>query len=252
MTFQLHKLILIFVRLTSFIVLVPGYSYKGIPSIMKVAIVGILSVFIYPALPDLLIQQSMFDFGLLIIKEALFGMALGFVAQLLFSSIEIAGNLTDFQVGFSMGAVYDPAMGAQASNYGRTYYWIAIAVFFMLDMHLILMDTILNSFKVIPLGTANIYSTGFGAILRVFSEVFVLGISLAIPMIITALVTDVVLGVVSRTVPQINVFMLGMPMKSMISFFIFIISIGWIINSSGSVIRSIPEYINGFINLYRP
>lgn len=250
MIFQIHKIILILIRITSFIVVVPGFSYRGIPNTLKVAVSGVLSIFIYSTVPDMAIEGGLIGFGVLAIKEAVFGLTLGFVAQLLFSAIETAGKLIDFQVGFAMGAVYDPAMGAQASNYGRLYYWLAIAIFFLLDMHNVLLRGIIGSFELIPLGSANIYGTGTESMLIVFSEVFEIGINLAAPMIITVLITDVVLGVISRTVPQINVFMLGMPMKSMISFFVFLMSIVWVMNYSGEIIATIPNYIEGFINLF--
>lgn len=250
MIFQIHKLILILIRMTTFIVVVPGFSYRGIPNTLKIAISGVLSVFIYSTAPELVIEGGLMGFSLLVIKEAIFGLTLGFVVQLLFSAIETAGKLIDFQVGFAMGAVYDPAMGAQASNYGRLYYWLAIAIFFVLDMHNILLLGIMGSFELIPLGSANIYGTGTESMVIVFAEVFEIGINLAAPMIITVLITDVVLGVISRTVPQINVFMLGMPMKSMISFFVFLISLVWVMNYSGEIMGTIPNYMEGFMHLF--
>jgi len=252
MIFQIQKMILILTRITAFIVTTPGYSYRGIPNVLKIAISGVLSIFVYMTTPEIVVEGGLFGLALLIIREAVFGLALGFVGQMVFSSVEMAGKLMDFQVGFAMGAVYDPAMGAQASNYGRTYYWLAVAIFFLLDMHVILMETILSSFSLIPLGTMNLQGFGAEAVLMVFARVFELGINLAAPMIITVLVTDVVLGIISRTVPQINVFMLGMPMKSMVSFFVFMISVGWIMNTAGELVGTMPGFIEGFMELFSP
>jgi flagellar biosynthetic protein FliR len=250
MIFQLEKLLLILVRITSFIVATPGFSYKGLPNALKVGISIAITIFAYMGTPEFILQGSLSLFIFLMLKEIFLGLALGFVSQIVFSVIEMAGNLIDFQAGFSMAAVYDPAMGAQASNYGRTYYWIAIAVFFILDMHQILMEVILNSFTYIPLSVPIIKGFGAEAVLVLFYKMFELGISLAAPMVITVLVTDVVLGIIARTVPQINVFMLGMPMKAMVSFLIFMVSAAWVVNYAGGIIGQIPEYLQGFIELF--
>ncbi len=69
-------------------------------------------------------------FFILVIKETLFGLAIGYVTQLIYGIMEIAGQLIDFQVGFSMASVYDPSLGRNASNYGKMYYWLSICVFF--------------------------------------------------------------------------------------------------------------------------
>lgn len=250
MIIQVQKLILIFMRITAFMVTSPGYSFRGIPNILKVAISGVVTIFIYMALIEIPFSVSAPEFVLLAIKETIFGLSIGFVTQMIFSAIEMAGNLIDFQVGFSMGSVYDPAMGTQASNYGRTYYWIGIAVFFLLDMHQIVLEMVIRSYDFIPIGFADIIKFNPEAIIVIFAKVFELSINLAAPMIITVLITDVVLGLISRTVPQINVFMLGMPMKSMVSFLVLLVSISWVMNSAGSVIGTIPKYIEGVMNLF--
>ena len=250
MIFELHRFLLIFIRITAFIVATPGYSYRGIPNITKITLSAGIALFVYLSIPDAVEFQGLLPYGLLVIRETVLGLALGFISRMVFSAIEMAGKLIDFQVGFSIGAVYAPTMGASVSNYGRTYYWIGIAVFFLLDMHRILMEAILRSFSYVPIGTEEIGNMGTGAILEVFARVFEIGINLAAPMIITVLMTDAVLGIISRTVPQINVFMLGMPMKSMVSFFVFTLSLSWILHRTGTIISTIPDYIDGFLRLF--
>jgi flagellar biosynthetic protein FliR len=250
MIFQLEKLLLILTRITSFIVITPGYSYKGIPNTLKIGISIAVTMFAYMATPEFTTDGSMALFIMMIVREVFVGLALGFVSQVVFSVIEMAGNLIDFQAGFSMATVYDPAMGAQASNYGRTYYYLAIAVFFLMNMHQVLMETILRSFNHIPLAAPIIEGFGAEAVLVLFYRMFELGINLAAPMVITVLITDAILGIIARTVPQINVFMLGMPMKAMVSFMVFMVSVAWVMNFAGSIIGQIPGYIESFIELF--
>ena len=250
MTFQLQKLIMIFIRITAFIVICPGFSFKGLPNTFKIGFAISLTLIINSIIPEIDVIDNMFLFLLLNIKETILGLALGFVTNLIFSAAEIAGNLVDFQVGFSMASVYDPSVGTTAANYGKMYYWISISVFFMLDMHHKVITALVKSFDYIPLNTVSFNNYNAKAIVSLFSEVFELALNLAIPIIIVVLVTDIILGIISKTVPQINVLMLGMPVKAMVSYIITLLTLSWLINSIGNTIQLIPENLEGFMNLF--
>ena len=250
MTFQLQKLIMIFIRITAFIVICPGFSFKGLPNTFKIGFAISLTLIINSIIPEIDVIDNMFLFLLLNIKETILGLALGFVTNLIFSAAEIAGNLVDFQVGFSMASVYDPSVGTTAANYGKMYYWISISVFFMLDMHHKVITALVKSFDYIPLNTVSFNNYNAKAIVSLFSKVFELALNLAIPIIIVVLVTDIILGIISKTVPQINVLMLGMPVKAMVSFIITLLTLSWLINSMGNIMQLIPENIEGFMNLF--
>lgn len=251
MIIQLEKLLLILVRITSFIFLCPGFSFSGLPNTVKIALSFSISIILYMILPEIGVISGLFHFVVLIIKETLFGIAMGYITQLVYGIMEIAGQLIDFQVGFSMASVYDPSMGTTASNYGKTYYWLSISIFFLLDMHHRVIETLIKSFEYIPIGTAGFQGLTVLSILNLFSRVFELAVNLAAPMIIVVLVTDVVLGIISRTVPQINVLMLGMPLKSMVSFFITILMLSWLMKTIGNGLYLIPEYMEKIIPLFR-
>lgn len=250
MVIQVQKLILILVRIASFIVVCPGFSFRGLPNIFKVALASSISVLVYITIPDLEILNGMVGFFILAIKESLFGLALGYVTSLVFAAMEIAGQLIDFQAGFSMASVYDPSIGINASNYGRLYYWMSICAFFLLDMHHKVISTLISSFEYVPLSMIAINGNSVEAIVRIFSRIFETAVNLAAPIIIVVLITDVILAVISRTVPQINVLMLGMPLKAMMSFLVAMISISWILKSMGNILQLIPGFLEGFINLF--
>jgi flagellar biosynthetic protein FliR len=241
---------MIFIRITAFIVICPGFSFKGLPNTFKIGFAISLTLIINSIIPEIDVIDNMFLFLLLNIKETILGLALGFVTNLIFSAAEIAGNLVDFQVGFSMASVYDPSVGTTAANYGKMYYWISISVFFMLDMHHKVITALVKSFDYIPLNTVSFNNYNAKAIVSLFSKVFELALNLGIPIIIVVLVTDIILGIISKTVPQINVLMLGMPVKAMVSFIITLLTLSWLINSMGNIMQLIPENIEGFMNLF--
>ena len=250
MIIQVQKLVLILLRITAFIVICPGFSFKGLPNIFKVTLAAGITLMVYTVLPEMTVVGGMFELLILAIKETVFGLAIGYVTNLVFSAVEIAGNLIDFQVGFSMGSVFDPNIGISASNYGRLYYWLSIMVFFLLDMHHVVINTLIKSFEYVPLNALSYNVASAEAVLKIFSRVFELGVNLAAPMIIVVLMADVVLGIISKTVPQINVLMLGMPLKAMASFVVAMISLSWLMTTLGEILYLIPGYLEGFIKLF--
>lgn len=238
---------LVFCRISSFMVISPGFSLKQAPNLLKGLLSLSFSVTVFSSLQKIVVFQNLFIFSLQSFREILVGMALGFIVQLVFSAIEMAGQIIDFQVGFSMGSVYDPGVGIQGSNYGRLYYWLALAVFFFTDMHHLVIDNLIQSFSVIPITEMSMHGNTVEGMMILFVEVFKISILLAAPVVLVALVTDCVLGIISRSVPQINVLMLGMPMKILISFFFVLLFMPNLIESIQKVLPDISRYLNEFM-----
>lgn len=250
MVIQIQKLILILVRITAFIVICPGFSFKGLPNTVKIALSVSLTMMIYNLIPAIEINQSMLIFFIWTLKEALFGLGMGYVTNLVFTTMEIAGQFVDFQVGYSMASVFDPSMGIHASYYGKVYYWISISMFFLLNMHHIIIEAVIKSFDYIPLTTVDPGMFKLEGLVILFVEVFGLALNLAAPIIIVILITDVVLGVISRTVPQINVLMLGMPLKAIVGFVITMFTFSMLMNAITKIIGLMPEHLYKFMKLF--
>ena len=249
MIIQLQKLLLIFLRMTSFIVICPGFSFKGLPNTFKLALSLGFTAIAYMTLGPVEIISSYLLFFMLCIKEVLVGLAIGYITNLIFGTVEMAGQLVDFQAGFSMAAIYDPNMGSKASNYGRLYYWMSICVFFIFNFHHKFIESVISSFEYIPLDAIEFTNLGLESIVGLFSMVFELAVNLAVPMIIVVLMVDMVLGIISKSVPQINVLMLGMPMKTMVSFFFTLLIMTWVLETMGNVISLGPEYMRSFYEI---
>lgn len=249
MSIQLQKAILILLRITSFIVISPAFSLKGLPNSMKIGLSTALTLFAYSSVVEFIPVTNLFIFFTYAIKEILIGLAMGYVTNLVFTACEMAGQLIDFQVGFTMATVYDPITGNSVSNYGKAYYWIAISALFLLDMHHYMINGIIESFRLIPLGTYIFDGLEVEAVVKIFGTVFETALNFAAPMIIVLLVSDAVLGIISRTVPQINVFMLGMPVKALVGFVVFLVSISFVLSRSGEIVGQIPAYFKGFMNM---
>lgn len=160
----------------------------------------------------------------------------------------MAGNFVDFQVGFSMAMAFDPLLKINTSYYGRVYYWITMMIFFLADFHHQVIRTLSQSFELIPVTQLNFPYFGVEGIIRLFSIIFEISLNLAIPLVIVALLAEILLALLSRTVPQINVLILGMPLKILLSiiFIYFFLPI-----ATKNIIKIFPEMLKNLEDFMR-
>ncbi len=250
-TLQVQAFLYIMARITAFIVVVPGFSHKAMPGTAKVFLSLILSLMVYTNSPEIIVYEELILFMLAIIREVIIGLAMGYAAKLIFSAVEMAGQFIDFQVGYSMGAVYDPQSGATSSYYGRLFYWMSIMVFFMLNLHHMLLLSLMDSFKVALPGQVGFSQINLEAMLFLFSYSFKIAFSIASPMLVVLLVTDIVMGLINRSVPQINVFMLGMPLKSLLGMVMFLFLAGSFMNHAGKTLTLMSDYVLKAVEIFR-
>lgn len=239
---------LILTRWGTFMAISPGFSMKGIPNLAKLAIAASLSLSAFALAPPLIEPLATGWFSFILLKELLVGAAIGFITQLFFAGIEMAGSFVDFQVGFSNGAIFDPAMGVQSSNYGRVYYWISMCVFFFTNLYQEVIRTVARSFEAIPLMELNFTHFGVEGMVKIFVYVFEIALNLAFPLMIVALLSEVILALLSRTVPQINVLILGMPMKILVSLVVFFFFVPILVNRTTDIFPEMLKYMNQFID----
>lgn len=245
---QFQNLLLILIRITTFIALSPGFSNKAFPQVAKLGISFALSFSVLSLIEPVDVTFTIGLFLLLGIKEMFIGMALGYITILFFTAVDIAGTLVDFQVGFSMGQIYDPSLGVSASNFGRIYYWISIGIFFMSNIHHYVIRSLVQSFEYVPLEQISFNQMGVEGIIKLFGHVFEIALSLAIPFVIVALLSELTLALISRTVPQINVLILGIPMKILVSLVFMFLFLPMLMENIAGVFPEMIQYMNEFIS----
>jgi flagellar biosynthesis protein FliR len=157
------------------------------------------------------------QYVLLVIREMLVGVLLGFLAYIFFSVVQTAGSIMDMQVGFSMASVIDPLTGVSSPMLGNLKYMIAILLFLSFDGHHFLIRAIIDSYRWIPLDNQlfeRIYHGEISEFLfRSFSKMFYLSFQLAAPIVAALFLTDLGLGLLTRVAPQFNIFVVGAPLK---------------------------------------
>lgn len=247
---QIQEFFLIFIRISTFIVICPGFAWKGMPNLIKIDVAAGISLAVYAAVPGWPAELAFPLFLLVALKEFLVGAALGYLSLLFFSVFEMAGGLADVQVGFSMAEVFDPSLGMSGSYFGKVYYWIGLAIFFLTDLHLVLLKAVAESFQLIPLTGMVQLSAGMEGMVKLFSGMLETALLLAAPLVIVALLTELVLAALSRTVPQINVLILSMPLKVLIALVFTLVFLPVLIRNIAGIypdlFAAIKQYLESF------
>jgi flagellar biosynthetic protein FliR len=248
--FQLEILLLVLLRTGGFITAAPLFSSRGVPVILKVLLSVILSLSIYTYAFAGLALPPMSDAILLLygIREILMGLTMGYVVLIVFSAVQIAGQLVDFQIGFSLSATYNPMSGVTQALMGRFYSMTALVLIFVTDAHHHILGAFYKSFEALPLGAPFSMNIGMGWILSTFSVFFAIAFQIAVPVILVLLMTDLVMGLVSRTVPSLNVLMLGMPMKTLVGLVFSMMALPVLIQSLMRVIGDLSVYLEMWIH----
>ncbi|MDB5052074.1 MAG: flagellar biosynthetic protein FliR [Bacilli bacterium] len=217
----LPNLLLVFCRITSFFVVAPVFSSKNVPNQFKIGLSFFITLIAFSAMDKASISIDGF-FLVSLMKEIVIGLLLGFVGYLFFTVVQISGSFIDMQMGFSMANIIDPMTGAQTPILGNLKFMLAVLLFLTMDGHHYLIHAIIDSYKWVPISNdafAHIYNGQVSDfLLKTFSTVFSLAFQMAAPMIAALFLVDVGLGILAKTAPQFNVFVIGMPLKVLIGF----------------------------------
>ncbi|MDD4343274.1 MAG: flagellar biosynthetic protein FliR [Eubacteriales bacterium] len=220
--------LMVFFRIIGFLIIAPLFSSRNVLSMMKAALAMLISILVVPTMVDtpfLTIESSLLLFFIYALSEFAIGLSIGFVATLFFDAINLAGQLIDMQMGFGIVNVVDPQSGAQMPVMGTFKYFLTMFFYLSLNGHILLLDALMKSYQIIPLGNFTVDMNLMNFIIYITTNLFVVALKIALPYVGALFATDFILGIIARTVPQMNVFMIGMPLKIGIGFILTIIII---------------------------
>jgi flagellar biosynthetic protein FliR len=210
---ELWRFLFLTVRLSALMFALPFFSSRVIPAPLKVVCIVTLSVSFYPIVQrqSIPVPFGAVHLGLLILGELLVGLLIGFVAQVLFASIQLGGELMNQQMGLSLASILDPQNGQQSSIISNFQYILAFLLFFTGHAHHWVIQAMAESLHAIPLLGSTLPTTVVPFLVQLFSKAFVMAVQIAAPIIAALLLANVGMGIVARLVPQMNVFILSFP-----------------------------------------
>lgn len=211
---QWQFLLLIFARTSSFVAVSPLFGLRHVPPLLKAGSAMVLAMLVAPVVATGQGEMPLAAYTLSLVGEVLVGLALGYTTTLIFNAIRVAGQLVDLQTGLVMAELLDPETGAGTSLLGEFFYLFGLLLLLQMDGHHGLLRALADSFRLVPPGAAVWQGALAQEMARLFAGMFALAFRLAAPLVAVLVVSDVALALVARTVPQLNVFMLGFPLKA--------------------------------------
>jgi flagellar biosynthetic protein FliR len=202
-------------RIGGFFVTAPFWGHRVIPGKIKIAVVLALGLVVGPTIAahGVAMPASLWNVAAWGAKELLIGGLIGFCFATLFWGVRMAGDLVSLQMGFAIVNAIDPNSATQVSLIGEFKYVIAILILLAIDGHHLMIGALVDTYRVIPVG-AGVFGTDlYEKLVRLTAMVFITAVKIGAPIMITLLLTDVALGIVARTVPQMNIFIVGFPLK---------------------------------------
>ncbi len=211
---QFQILLLVFTRTIGIVAVAPVFGHRIVLSQAKAGLALALAIVLYPAIPiTLSLTVELIPYAIAVVKELIMGTMIGFVARLIFFAVQFAGEVIGIDVGFGVVNIIDPLSSEQISIIGTFKNLIAVVVFLLVNGHHVVLQTLAVSFEMVPLGGMQFTDLLAQGLIQMTSRVFVMAAKLAAPVIAALFLTSLALGITARTVPQMNVFVVGFPLK---------------------------------------
>lgn len=246
--------LLVFVRMTGLFVIAPIFGRRNVPAYFKIGFSFFIALILVntTAVQSIQYDDSILAYTLLIVKEFMVGLTMGFTAYIVISAVYVAGEIIDMQVGFSIANVMDPISNVQIPMTSNVYFIISMLLFLSMDGHHMLIKALFDSFATLPPGMASFDASLADGLIGVFSTVFATGFKIAAPIVAAVLITDIALGTISRMVPQLNIFVIGMPLKILLGLFVILVTIPAFITIMKGLFSLMDSSVLDFIKDLKP
>ncbi len=207
-------------RVAGFVAAIPIILASQTPAQVKAGLVFMITLVLFPvmepSIPPVSFQPA--TFLLLMVSEVLLGSMIGLIARMVFTAVEYGGTVIGYQMGFAAANVFDPQNQRQISLISQFQNIFAILIFLAVDGHHVFLQVAAESYKLLPPGAFNISGEAIPYLLKLSSKIFFLGIQFSAPILAVLLLSGLILGILARVFPQLNVFLLSFPLNIGISF----------------------------------
>jgi flagellar biosynthetic protein FliR len=219
---------LVLARTGALVMTAPIFGSPALPRHVRALLAVTMSLLIMPVQLNASVPpaDSAFAYGRLLVNEALIGLLLGLGINLLFAGVQVAGQVISQMSGLSLADVFNPGFEEDVSVFSQLFYFLTLAVFVAVGGHRIVTEALLQTFAWAPPGQA-LLSDGFVEVLTgILTQSFALGIRAGAPILAALLLSNIVLGLISRTLPQINIIAVGFGLNSLLTLGMLFLTIG--------------------------
>lgn len=248
--YDLEYFLLIFVRVTSFIFIVPFFGMNSTPARVRIGLSFFIAWLLYGTLTpnDAVIFETDMEYAIIVLKEAITGLLIGFSPMICISIVNFAGSVIDMEIGLSMVNVFDPATKENVSITGAFYQNIVMMMLIATGMHRYLIGALADSFLLIPVNGAifnpdSLLSTMLGFM----SEYILIGFRICLPVFCVTMILNSILGVLAKVSPQLNMFSVGIQLKILVGLGVLFFTTAMLPNISNYIFVEMKELMVSFV-----
>lgn len=211
----LQNFVLILTRVGAVLMASPLFGVRGMPPHSKIGLAVFITLIFLPLESAELVPlpPGLLPFVIAVARELLIGLAVGFAVTLVFSGFHMAAQIISLQIGYNISGVLDPVTGFESSPLDQFYSVLVMLLFLTINGHYELLVGLRQTYEVAPLGSLDASFLSSESVVRLSANTFVIALRIAMPLTAALLLADLGMAVIARTVPQIPVFLVGMPAK---------------------------------------
>lgn len=217
---------LLLIRFNALIAFLPFFSYQAIPMSMKGSLAFVFTVTMFPFTPLITFEPTSWNILLAVLNEGVFGLFTGIIISLSFMVLEFAGQLVSFVMGMTMASIVDPQTGTQVPVIGHFFNLTALMIFLAMNGHHLMILMMAHSITAMPFGQFFDMTSIYKYLSSQITHFFVLGLSIAFPVLAISILSDIIFGMIMKTIPQFNLLVIGFPIKIGLSFAVIIAILG--------------------------
>ena len=244
-TLTLETFLLVFARIAGFCVVAPLFGNRAINARVRILISTCISITIFSAMDFPMAEYTtIFGYTFLLIKELAVGLSIGYISNFIMTVIVMAGEFIDREIGFTMSQNFDPSVNANVTITAELYDRMVYLIILITNLHHYILKAIAQSFDAVPLGHVNInFSFVYVQFLDLIGQYFSIGFRIAMPVFLGTIILNVILGVLTKSSPQMNMFAIGMQLKVLGGLLVLSIVIIYIPNVANYLVEKMNDLV---------
>ena len=208
-------IILIFIRISAALIAAPVFNSRVIPVLPKMFLSMVIAYIVYLTIDKGAFSNVPTGWMIVIfsIKEAITGLLIGFMLQIVFWGVSYAGTLIGFDMGLSMADIFDPSSEQSNNIIGEILFYGTLMIFFLINGHHYIISSLKYSFSIIPIGKFTLTKPVYDLIILYTASLFVIAVKIASPIMVSFFLVHIAEGIIARIIPQMQVFFVTQPIK---------------------------------------
>lgn len=244
----LEYIMLVFIRVASLVAVAPFFSSREVPRRLKASIALFLSIIVVNTMDYTSVQyNSILGYCGLVLTEAITGILIGMGSMLSLYILNFSGHMIDMEIGFSMVQEMDPTTSVSSTVTSNLYSYVFMLFFLVSDMHYFIIDALYDSYQLIPIGGAKFSGNLYTIMITYITDYFIIGFRIILPIFACILVINIILGILAKIAPQMNMFVIGMQLKILVGLFLVFVTLQLFAGVSDFLFQEMQKMTQYFI-----